>query len=72
MVCSLLNGLRELHTKFSKMETLVNDEGEIVYKTLNPQVELPYTYLMAWFVFYCLSLMIAPTFEEPACLSYVE
>lgn len=29
MVCNLLNGLRELHYEFSKVETLVNDEGRL-------------------------------------------
>lgn len=41
MICSLLNDLRELHSKFNKVETFINNEGETIYKTLNPRVELP-------------------------------
>lgn len=72
IVFSLLNSLRELHSKFSKVEAFVNDEGETVSKTPNPQVELPYTYMMVWFVLHCLSLMMAPNSEESASLPYVK
>lgn len=36
MVYSLLNSLRELHTEFNKVETIVNHERETIYKTPNP------------------------------------
>ena len=35
-------------------------DGNQVVWTPNPRVELPYTYLMAWFVMHCPSLMSAP------------
>lgn len=72
MICSLQNGLRELHTKFYKVQTVINDKGEVSYKTSNPRVELPYTYLMAWFVLHCPNLMTASSSKDSAHLPYVE
>ena len=31
----------------------VNSEGRPRVKTPNPKIELPYTYLMAWYVMHC-------------------
>lgn len=36
IVCNILNGLRNFHTKFNKIGTIVNDEGKTIYKTPNP------------------------------------
>ena len=35
----------------------VDRDGELKLKTLNPRVELPYTYLMAWYIMHYPSLM---------------
>ena len=35
----------------------VDSEGRPRVKTPNPRIELPYTYLMAWYVMQCPSLM---------------
>lgn len=72
MDCNLLNGLRELHTELTKVETIVNGEGETTYKTPNPQVELLHMYLMACLVLHCSSLMTALTSEDLTSLPYVQ
>lgn len=72
MICSLLNGLRELHTEFSEVETIVNNEGKTIYKTPNSPIELLYMYLMIWLTLYCPSLMTALTSEDPTYLLFVE
>ena len=36
---------------------VVGPDGEPRMKTPNPRVELPYTYLMTWYVMHCPSLM---------------
>lgn len=71
MVYSLQNSSREPHTEFRKVETHVNDEGEVTYKTPNPRVKLSYTYLIAWFILHYPNLMTTPTSEEPSRLPYV-
>jgi len=38
---------------------VVGPDGESMMKTPNPCVELPYTYLMAWYIMHCPSLMSA-------------
>lgn len=72
IICSLLNGLRELYTEFTKVKTVVNDKGKTIYKTPNPRVKLAYTYVIVWLVLHCASLMMAPIFEDPASLPYVQ
>ena len=50
-----MSGLQVLTKTFSKVETLVDDEGnmlinqndDLMLKVPNPRVELPYTYLVA-------------------------
>ena len=54
-----------LTKKFCKAEALVDDDdnglidrhGDPEVKVPNPRVELPFTYLMAWYFMHCLSLM---------------
>jgi hypothetical protein len=62
MVSCLQSGLRVLNSSFCRVETLdtVDEAGEPIKKTLIPRVELPYTYLVAWFVLHCPALMTAP------------
>lgn len=43
-----------------------------MYNTSNPQVELPYIYLIAWFVLYCPNLMIALASKDPSHLPCIE
>jgi len=38
---------------------IVDKNGEPQLKTPNPKVELSYTYLVAWYVMHCPSLMTA-------------
>ena len=58
MVACLQGGLRVLVDSFC---TVPKSEEEATYArdTPNPRVELPYTYLVAWFVMHCPSLMTA-------------
>jgi len=57
--------LRVLTKTFCKVEALVDDKGNMLIvrnddpevKVHNPRVELPYTYLVAWYVMHCPSLM---------------
>ena len=41
-----------------------NSNSHRLLKTLSPRVELPYTYLMAWYVMHCPSLMITVSASE--------
>ena len=58
MVGCIQSGLRVLTKTFCKVETLVDDEGNVLIdqnsnpevKLPNPRVELPYTYLVACFL----------------------
>jgi len=43
---------------------VVGLDGEPRMKTSNPRVELPYTYLMAWYVMHCSSLILAVQSSE--------
>lgn len=72
MVCSLLNGLRGLHTEFNKVETVVNSEGKQYTRPQTPQVKLPYIFLVAWLALHYANLLMALTSEDPASLSYVQ
>ncbi|XP_020254093.1 uncharacterized protein LOC109831165 [Asparagus officinalis] len=58
MVDCLQNGLRELALDFTDV-TEVESGGNKAFKTPNPRVPLPYTYLMAWYVLHCPPLMSA-------------
>ena len=62
MVSCLQSGLRVLTTSFCRTEeeNLVDCDGMPLKKTPVPRVELPYTYLMAWFVLHCPALMTSP------------
>ena len=58
MVAGIQSGLRVLMKSFCQVEAIVNAEGNPVrdsnshplVKTPSPRVELPYTYLMAWYI----------------------
>ena len=43
---------------------VVDSEGRPKVRTLNPRIELPYTYLMARYVMHCAALMIAVSPSE--------
>jgi hypothetical protein len=62
MVSCLQSGLRVLTTAFCRTEEadLVDCDGMPLKKTPVPRVELPYTYLMAWFMLHCPALMTSP------------
>lgn len=38
-ICSVQNGLKELHTEICKIKANVDDEEEVTYKMPNPRVE---------------------------------
>ena len=65
MVPGIQSGLRALTQSLCRVEAVVDSqgrpdvdsEGRPKIKTPNPRVELPYTYLMAWYVMHCPSLM---------------
>ena len=65
MVAGIQSGLRALTQSLCKVEAIVDSEGRPEVdsegrprvKTPNPRIELPYTYLMAWYVMHCPSLM---------------
>ena len=67
MVARIQSGLCALAKNFRQVENIVDAEGNPVtdsngrplVKTPNPRVKLPYTYLMAWYVMHCPSLMTA-------------
>ena len=43
---------------------LVDQNDDPMLKVLNPRVKLPYTYLVAWYVTHCPSLMTAVQVSE--------
>ena len=43
---------------------VTDSNGRPLVKTSSPRVELPYTYLMAWYVMHCPSLMTAVSASE--------
>lgn len=53
MVYSIQNRLRMLTNKFCKVKKVCDKDGSSKTKTLNPRIELPYTYLMASFMLHC-------------------
>jgi len=65
MVARIQSGLRALVKTLCQVEAVVDSEGRPEVdsegrprvKTPNPRIELPYTYLMAWYVMHCSSLM---------------
>ena len=65
MVLRIQSGLSALIKSLCQVEAIVdfqdrpvvNSEGRPEMKTPNPRIDLPYTYLMAWYVMYCPSLM---------------
>jgi len=67
MVGCIQSRLRALTKIFCKVEALVDDDGNVLIdqhgdlevKVPNPRVELSYTYLVAWYVMHCPSLMTA-------------
>ena len=67
MVAKIQSRLHALAKSFFRVEAIMDAEGNPVtdsncrplVKTPNPRVELPYTYLMAGYIMYCPSLMMA-------------
>ena len=67
LVASIQSGLRALTKSLCQVEAVIDSQGKPFVdsegmpevKTHNPRVELPYTYLMAWYVMHCPSLMVA-------------
>ena len=67
MVARIQSGLRALAKSFYRVDVVVDAEGNPVtysngrplVKTSNPRIEIPYMYLMAWYVMHCSSLMTA-------------
>jgi len=65
MVAGIQSRLRALTKRLCKVEAIVDSQGRPVVdsegkpevRTPNPRVELPYTYMMAWYVMHCPSLM---------------
>ena len=72
MVAGIQSGLRALVKSLCQVEAIVDSEGRSVVdserrsrvKTPNPRIELSYTYLMAWYVMHCPSLMTAVPSSE--------
>ena len=66
MVRCIQSGLRALIKTFWKVVLvddvgymLIDQHGDPEVKVTNPRVELPYTYLVAWYIMHCPSLMMA-------------
>ena len=65
MAAGIQSGLKALTQSLCRAEKVVDSQGEPIVdsegrptvKRPNPRVELPYTYLMAWYVMHCPSLM---------------
>ena len=72
MLAGIQSGLRVLAKSLYQVEAIVDSQGRPVVdsegmpevKTPNPRVELPYTYLMAWYVKHCPSLMTTMCLSE--------
>ena len=72
MVVGIQSGLRALTKSFCQVEAIVDPKGNPVkdsnghslVKTLSPRVELPYTYLMAWYMMHCPSIMTAVSAQK--------
>ena len=62
MVSCLQSGLITLTINFCHTEKIdeKDEDGTPIRRTPNPRVELPYTYLMAWFVQHFPTLMTSP------------
>ena len=68
MVTEIQSGLRALIKSLCQVEAIVDyrvdSEGRPEVKTPNPRIELPYTYLMAWYVMHFpLLMMMVPSSE---------
>jgi len=72
MVGCIQSSLRVLTKSFCRVEALeyakgnviADKNGEPLLKMPDPRVELSYTYLLAWYVMHCLSLMTAVQTSE--------
>ena len=64
MVCCIQRGLRALTEAFCRPPTTKQGKGTVLPRDRpNPRIDLPYTYLMAWFALHCPSIIQAG--EEP-------
>jgi len=67
----------DINQEFCKVETLVDNDGNVFIdhhgnlkiKVPNPIVELPYTYLVAWYIMHYPSLMTAAYTSELHAIS---
>ena len=72
MAAGIQSGLRALTQSLCRAEKVVDSQGEPIVdsegrptvKRSNPRVEIPYTYLMAWYVMHCPSLMTPVSWSE--------
>jgi len=72
MVADIQSGLRALIKSLCQVEAIVDSQGRHMVdsegrpevRTLNPRIELPYTYLMAWYFMHYPSLMTAVSPSE--------
>ena len=72
MVVGIQRGLQALKKSFCQVEAIVDmkgnpikdSNGQLLVKTPSLRDVLPYTYLMAWYVMYCPSLMTAVSASE--------
>ena len=79
MIGCLQSGLPVLFQSLCNVEVEEDNESNVVIgpdcepkvKTLNPHVELSYTYFMAWYVMHCLSFMLVVQSSE-ASMAFVQ
>ena len=72
MGAGIQSGLHVLTKSLCQVEAIMDAEGNPVtdsnghplVKTPSPRVELPYTYMMAWYVMHCLSLITSVSASE--------
>ena len=72
MVAGIQSGLQAVTKSLCQVEAVIDSQGRQVVdsegrpeeRTPNSRVELPYTYLMAWSVMHCPSLMTAVSPSE--------
>lgn len=58
MACGMQGGLRPLTEELCHVKEIEEkDDSSVRYKTPTPRVELPYAYLMTWFILHYPSLM---------------
>ena len=79
MVGCIQSGLQELTKTFCKVKVMVDADGNALtdehgnpeVKVPNPRIELPYSYLVAWYVMHCPSLM-TPTYTSKDLVPFLQ